>query len=277
MQIIRHIRTAILLLTCATGTIIFAAEKPKQEALVALDQAITFGQMGAKWMVNPQKYNATFSAMADYYGYYTQYKEKAAEIDPQALELRKAEIKQCEDGFVTPFLALKKRLADEKAMQKVAAEAVQQAEEVKRQREAAAEREQELAREKAETERKTAIAKSKGFDAPAEGIAKLIEKLKSGRLTIAQAKTLLVFKSSSDNFKVTSTNEQHAFYLLQAPSAEMFPDREPVHIAVEKMPSAFYGNGSRLNQRIFSVVGVGTFANALGIGTDVVILKVVPE
>lgn len=302
MRFIPLIRNGSIAILCSLGFTCYGGEKsdtkPDQKALEQIDLAIQSGRNGAERLETPKKHNATFSSVTQFFISFEQAKRQASEIDPKALEVRKVELKECEEKFVTPYLAIKERLAQEQASQKQAAEATlrywerqeKAAEEQEKQSVApkgkqlwdygesneSIEKKRKLAKEQAqiryekeELEKRTSLAKSKGLETPVDGMLELVEQLEAGRLTLDQAKKLLIFRTGDDQFTVVGTNDPYVFFQLQDGGLT-------VQIAIEGKPGRIYEVGSRLKKHynvIFAVTGIEHFATDSGFGPSVVTFK----
>jgi len=98
-------------------------------------------------------------------------------------------------------------------------------------------------------------------------IYKLDQSLKRGYITLNDAKNLLILDSSF-RAAVSSTSDEYVFYRFSDSGVD-----EPVYFALVREPNEFYGTGAPLKHHEFKLIGVGNFANALGVNSDLLILK----
>ena len=113
--------------------------------------------------------------------------------------------------------------------------------------------------------------KYEGLATTSQSILNIVRKLKTGAVRLSQGPVYFVFKGANDAFEVVGTSEQYAFYQTSEDSSE------DVQIAVERVPGEFYGNGAKLKQKLFQVVGTSRFSTVGGGDVDLVVLRPLPE
>lgn len=229
------------------------------DAREKVDAAIGYAEMCVKWMADPKKYNASFSGLKEYYGYYKKALADAESLDARAVEERKVKLAQLEESFVKPYLVLASRVDEQKAVEK----AVQEYESQAQAKERASAR-------SSESDRRSAIAKGRGFEKASGSVRGLLMALGDGRVSPDDAKKYLVFVEPG--FTVLNTSGEHIFYVTDERRGE-----DQLTVAVLREEGQFYGDNAPLRTDLVSVAGFGRFTTALGTDRDLVVLKALPK
>ncbi|SCY82831.1 hypothetical protein SAMN05216233_12469 [Desulfoluna spongiiphila] len=186
----------------------YEESKPVGESLELICKAVSFGETGAKWVADPEKYNATYSAMLEYYEYYTNDKEKAIAIDEKAYTFMQDEIEYCDKHFVEPFLVMK---------------------------------EQYDAEVEAENERLAALADDLGFSkGPFIGIVDFVRAIQDKEIKKRHAKRYMVLQSSDDWFEVQNLDRKYVYYTNDDDQIALLREHDGVYSEGSELPNVIF-------------------------------------
>lgn len=219
--------------------------RPNPNALSQVDFAIVVARKAAKETEG-------FDGLSMAYQVYSESLDKAKSLDARALDARRSELAEVQETFVKKYTTAKdaheKQIAVAEAKQ-AAAEAI------------TAKQENDL------WEKKKAESKALGYKHPEDGIVNLLDQLRDGLTSLADAKTLLVYHDPSDDFQVQSVVGSHVIFGYKRNSSEF------IQVALVREKDAFYGEGTRLSGESFAVVGSQRFTTVLGAEKEILVLK----
>ncbi|WP_413665756.1 cell envelope integrity protein TolA [Microbulbifer sp. CNSA002] len=233
-----------------------SAGMPGGEAQEKINQALWKCEHANKWIDDPEKFNANYDSISDYYNGYKRDLEEAKQLDSRVSSWKKQEIESCNQVFEPKYLALKEKVDQENSLKRKAEEKKQQEQQRKAKEAYAAEQSR---------------AKSLGYKGVSQGITSLIYKLSDGYSSISEAKSYLVEQDYTESYKVVNIIDDYVIY-GHSPN-----DYEYIQVAVTKQPDRFYSDGAPLPSGYYAVQGMTEFVSVAGATKQIIILNRVSE